>query len=201
MLSLNPAIWLIWLRWKSVPAAKKWSDWSSSIRAVLYPVSPLSKCAVGGLYCACTFIAFLQCRIFAINDDRISFFSGKVYSSQHHFLVTLQSFLRPCSSQSPPLPPSSVPPSLPPSLLLTFFHGDGRFLLAQPEQNEEEDKGDEDFKGQHPLQGHTQGKGIYAIVQPRACRRSIAVTISLHKSPLWMYYCDYTTVLPTCLYI
>lgn len=44
-------------------------------------------------------------------------------------------------------------------LALTFLHRDGRLLLPQPQEDEEEHQGDEDLKGQHPL-GMTQSRGI-----------------------------------------
>lgn len=35
---------------------------------------------------------------------------------------------------------------------LTFLHGDGGFLLPQAQQDEEQDQGYEELKGQDPLQ-------------------------------------------------
>lgn len=49
--------------------------------------------------------------------------------------------------------PSALPQLCPgPPVALTFLHGDGGLLLPQPQQDEEQHQGDEDLKGQDPLE-------------------------------------------------
>lgn len=52
----------------------------------------------------------------------------------------------------PTLTPQLCPGHPPPPRTLTFLHGDGRFLLPKPQQDEKEDQRDEDLKGQDPLE-------------------------------------------------
>jgi len=60
-------------------------------------------------------------------------------------------------------------------LALTFLHRDGRLLLPQPQEDEEEHQGDEDLEGQHPL-GTTQSRGIVTTGDRVQLRRSVGRT-------------------------
>lgn len=72
---------------------------------------------------------------------------------------------RPGKSQDWVTPCPSRQPS-PGGCHLTFLHRDGRLLLPQPQEDEEEDKRDEDLKGQDPLE---KGGQVTPLCRHRTC--------------------------------
>lgn len=61
-------------------------------------------------------------------------------------------------------------------LTRTFLHGDGRLLLPQPQEDEEEHQRDEDLKGQHPLQMTQSRWTVMLMARTPSPGRSMGIT-------------------------